>query len=191
MFEKFLSKKEKDRNPERLANFGTKFLEAENRLDIAPKRLGGYLLSTLFATWLAMGAMGGKAEAQVLLRHPIGRGPTTNEILNNAAFAAQGTMDKYDGARRSNMENEYVAKLGELEQEERRLDQEYQNKTSRLFGEVKDPKELRKLEAEYQTAKDGIRTRKIELRRQHDKKARNSNIKRQVVDTIFQGVKGW
>ena len=116
MLENFFRKPkaEKEKNPERVIELGTKVLQKEENSEIGPKRNGGYMLCTVLAMALAMGMTAGKAEAQVRGVGPQGHGfggQIASEIFHQGVFEVGSVLNRTQNAKQDRIEHEYVAEL--------------------------------------------------------------------------------
>lgn len=186
MFEK-PQKLEGKHGPEQMAEFAGDFAQREAKLNIPPKRAGAFV----FLTFMALsGAMGNKAEAQVR-----GVGPQSwrsqrmvSEIIGSTASGVSGTIDRQESVRRGRVEHEYVAQLTQLEDQERKLDQEYSQKRDQI---KKDDTQARaELDGWYRVEKNRFAKTKIELKQQYEK-ARRPSAKQRILQGVIRGTRGW
>jgi len=196
MFEKFLgkSKTEKERGPERVIKLGTEVLQKEASAEIKPWRSGGYMLCTVLAMALAMGMTAGKAEAQVR-----GIGPQSwgggrqfaSEVFHRGVFEIGSSLDRTQNAKQDRVEHEYVARLTQLGDAVRQLDNQYANQKARLMRRGGSPEDLKNLENSYLAEKTQLIRARIELEKEYRRQTRNNRIKKGLTEALIQGVRGW
>ncbi len=196
MFEKFLgkSKAEEEQNPERVMELGTKVLQREVDSEIEPKRSGGYMFCTVLAMALAMGMTAGKAEAQVR-----GVGPQSwgggrqfaGEVFSQGVFEVGSTLNRAQNAKQDRVEHEYVARLTQLGDAARELDNQYGNQRARIMRRGGSSADLKKLEDEYRVKKAQLMQAENDLKREYRKQTRNNGIKRGLTEAVVQGARGW
>lgn len=196
MFEKPFGKPKAEKPRERqeqIAKLGKEVLEREANLKIKPGRSGGYMLCTVLAMALAMGMTTGKAEAQVRGVGPQGHGfggQIVGEIFHRGVFEAGSAIDRSQNARRDRIEQNYVAQLTKLEDEEGQLNHQYAVQKSQL-SRKRVAGELETLERNYKEEKTKIAQARIELKKEYNRQIRNIEIKKAITGGIFRGVRGW
>lgn len=201
MFEKFprkpkipkIEEEKGQEQQERIVRMGGKVLEEESNLEIKPERSGGYMLCTILATALAMGMAAGKAEAQVKGVGPQGQGfgrQMIGEIFHQGVSEAGSAIDRSQNAKRDMIEQNYVAQLTKLENEERQLDHQYAVQKRQLSHKGALGK-LETLERDYKKEKTRIAQVEIELKKEYRKQIRNMGIKKEITESIFRGIRGW
>ncbi len=198
MFENFFRKPEpkaeKEKKPERIMRLGEKILLREADLKIEPRRSGGYMLCTILAMALAMGMTAGKAEAQVrgvgLQGWGIG-GQITSEVFHQGVFEVGSALNRAQNAKQDRVEHEYVARLTQLGDATRQLDNQYGNQRARLMRQGGSPADLKKLEDRYRTEKTRLMQAENDLKKEYYRQTRNGGIKRSLTEAIVQGARGW
>ncbi len=196
MLENFFRKPkaEKEKNPERVIELGTKVLQKEENSEIGPKRNGGYMLCTVLAMALAMGMTAGKAEAQVRGVGPQGHGfggQIASEIFHQGVFEVGSVLNRTQNAKQDRIEHEYVARLTQLGNAMRQLDNQYSNQRDSLTRQGGDSADLKKLEDRYRTEKTQLIQTENDLKGEYHKQTRNTGIKRALTETVVQGARGW
>ncbi len=178
MFEKFRSSKEEIENtPERKIKLGGNVLEKEADADIPAWRSGGYMLSTILAMGLSLGAIAGKSEAQVFNQGRGSGGQAINEILNRGTFEIGSSIDRAQNQQKDKIEHWYVDQLGKLEEGQQKLEFDHATKT------ISDNN--------YKIEKARLAQKRILLKREYDKRIRSVKMKREITGMIIGGVRGW
>lgn len=196
MFENIFGKPkaEKEKSPERVMELGTKVLQKEADLKIEPRRSGGYMLCTVLAMALAMGMTAGKAEAQVRGVGPQGwgvGGQIAGEVFNRGIFEVGSALNRSQNAKQDRIEHEYVARLTQLGDAMRQLDNQYGNQRVRLMRQGGSSADLKKLEDKYRAEKTQLIQAENDLKREYHRQIRNTGIKRSLTEAIVQGARGW
>jgi hypothetical protein len=198
MFENFFRKPEpkteKEKNPERIMGLGEKILLREADLKIEPRRSGGYMLCSVLAMALAMGMTAGKAEAQVRGVGPQswgGGGQMVSEVFHQGVFEIGSALNRSQNAKQDRIEHEYVARLTQLGDAMRQLDNQYGNQKTRLTRQGGSSANLKKLEDKYRAEKAQLMQAENDLKREYYRQTRNAGIKRTLTEAIVQGVRGW
>ena len=198
MFEDFFRKPEpkteKEKKPERMMGLGKKILLREADLKIGSRRSGGYMLCSVLAMALAMGMTAGKAEAQVRGVGPQnwgGGGQMVSEVFHRGVFEIGSALNRSQNAKQDRTEHEYVARLTQLGDAMRQLDNQYGNQRVRLMRRGSSSADLKNLEDRYRTEKMQLIKAENDLKREYHKQTRNTGIKRELTEAIVQGVRGW
>ena len=196
MFENIFGKPkaEKEQNPERVMGLGTKVLQREADSEIEPKKSGGYMLCTVLAMALAMGMSVGKAEAQVRGVGPQswgGGGQIAGEVFHQGIFEVGSALNRAQNGKQDRIEHEYVARLTQLGDATRQLDNQYSNQKARLTRQGGGSADLKKLEDGYRTEKARLMQAENDLKRGYHKQKRNTGIKRALTEAVVQGARGW
>lgn len=172
-----------------MVEFGIRLLKAEAKIE-DPKRAGGLVLATLVATGLALGIMPSTAEAQTWSPERGAASRVSGQIFNSGVFEAGSAIDRAENAKRDKIEHEYMLRLSQLGEVERELDSEYANEKSRLI-QSGTKHDLEKLEQEYKMGKTKIAQDRTELKKEYDKRVRNSRVRGAVIGSVIRGVRGW
>ncbi len=198
MFENFFRKPEpkteKEKNPERVIELGEKTLLREVDLKIELRRSGGYMLCTVLAMALAMGMTAGKAEAQVRGVGPQGwdvGGQIAGEVFHQGIFEVGSALNRSQNAKQDKIEHEYVARLTQLGDAMRQLDNQYGNQKARLTRQGSSPADLKNLEDKYRAEKTQLIQAENDLKREYHKQIRNTGIKRSLTEAVVRGARGW
>lgn len=196
MFENIFGKPkaEKEQNPERVMELGAKVLQKEADSEIEPRKNGGYMLCTVLAMALAMGMSAGKAEAQVRGVGPQswgGGGQLAGEVFNRGIFEVGSALNKSQNAKQDRVEHKYVARLTQLGDTARQLDDQYGNQRARLTRQGGSSTDLKKLEDRYRTERAQLMQAENDLKREYHRQTRNTGIKRALTEAVVQGVRGW
>lgn len=196
MFENIFGKPraEKEKNPERILELGKNTLLREVDSEIEPKRNGGYMLCTVLAMALAMGMTAGKAEAQVKGVGPQswgGGGQFASEVFNRGIFEVESALNRSQNGKQDRVEHEYAARLTQLGDVARQLDNQYGNQRARLMQQGGSPADLKNLEDKYRTEKTQLLQAENDLKREYRKQIRNTGIKRALTEAVVQGARGW
>jgi len=196
MLEKFLgkSKSEKEKRPEQIVGLGKETLLKEVASEIEPRRNGGYMLCTVLAMALAMGMTAGKAEAQVLGVGPQSWGggrELVGQIFQEGVSEIGSTLNRAQNSKQDRIEHEYVARLTQLGDAMRQLDNQYSRQKDQLMGQGGTQEDLRGLENSYRTNRVQLMKARADLEREYRKQIRKTGIKRGLTVAIIQGVRGW
>lgn len=197
VFEKFLKKSggEKEQNPERVVELGKKTLLREVDLEIEPKRSSGFMLCTVLAMALAMGMTAEKAQAQtkwLVEERGFGR-QLAGQIFNRGVFETGSAIDRGHGKKIEQIENSYVSQLTALEDMKRKLDNDYLRGKSRIIrgGAADKEARLQELDAQYRAEVVKLKQAEVEAKHSYAKSKRGEQIKHELADSIFRGVRGW
>ena len=196
MLEKFFGKPEAEieKNPERVMKLGRKVMQREADSEIEPKRSGGYMLCTVLAMALTMGMTVGKAEAQIRGLGPQGRGfggQIASEVFHQGVFEIGSALNRAQNAKQDRIEHEYVARLTQLGDAMRQLDNQYGNQKARLTRQGDSSTDLKNLEDRYRAEKTQLIQAENDLKREYHKQIRNTGLKRSLTEAIVQGARGW
>ncbi|MDP1760048.1 MAG: hypothetical protein Q8L01_01105, partial [Candidatus Woesebacteria bacterium] len=135
-----------------------------------------------------------RIEAQVRGVGPQGWGvgeQIVGEVFHQGIFEVGSALNRTQNAKQDRIEHEYVARLTQLGDTMRQLDNQYSNQRVRLMRQGGNPADLKNLEDKYRTEKTQLMQAENDLKREYHKQIRNTGIKRSLTEAIVQGAKGW